>query len=105
MTLLLCLSSFVIGLAVKPLLSSFFKKHFGDFFEIKLKRFEIVFKIEFYNQPSIHHLGEEGILVKSDPVKIQIDAPDEEEALNILDGVIKQEIKSELLSIKEIQKI
>jgi len=104
MTFILCLSCFLIGLTIKPIVSKLLKKYLGDFFESKLKRFEIVFKIEFYNQPSLHHLGEEGILVKSEPTKIQIDAPDEEEALNILDGVIKQEVKSELVSIKEIQK-
>jgi uncharacterized protein YfcZ (UPF0381/DUF406 family) len=71
----------------------------------KYKRFEIIFKIELYTQPSLHHLGEEGSLVKSEPVKVQVDAENEDDALHILDGVIKQEVKAELLSIKEIPKL
>jgi uncharacterized protein YfcZ (UPF0381/DUF406 family) len=71
----------------------------------KYKRYEVVFKIEFYSQPSLHHLGEEGTLVKSEPVKVQVDAENEDDALNVLDGVIKQEIRAELLSIKEIPKL
>jgi hypothetical protein len=95
---------FIIGLILRPFISRLIKSQFGNFFLDKYKRFEIVFKIEFYSKPSIHHLGEEGMLVKSEPVKVQIDAENEDDALEILDGVIKQEIKAELVSIKEIQK-
>ncbi len=105
MTFLFSITFFIVGFFLRPLVSNWVKSYFNDYFESKYHRFEIEFKIEFYNQPSIHHLGQEGILVKSEPVKVQIDAPDEEEALNLLDGVIKQEVKAELLSIKEVPKL
>jgi hypothetical protein len=76
-----------------------------DWFDYKTKRYEIEFKIEFYSQPSIHHLGETGTLVKTDTIKAQIDAETEDEALTLVDLIVKQEVKSELISIKEIQKI
>lgn len=96
---------FIIGLLLRPILTKWLKKYFIELFENEYKRYEIVFKIELYTQPSLHHLGEEGTLVKSDPVRVQVDAEDEEEALMLLDTVIKQEVKAELVSIKEIPKL
>jgi hypothetical protein len=91
---------FVVGLILRPALSRSIKS-----MTAKIKRYEITFKIEFYSQPSIHHLGEEGVLVKTDSIKLQIDAEGEDEALTMLDGIIKQEIKAELLAMKEIPRI
>lgn len=96
---------FIIGLLLRPILTKWLKKYFIELFENEYKRYEVVFKIELYTQPSLHHLGEEGTLVKSDPVRVQVDAEDEEEALILLDTVIKQEVKAELISIKEIPKL
>lgn len=101
----LCILFLVIGIIIRPWITKFLKKPFLHFFEPVVKRYEIEFKIEFYSQPSIHHLGETGILVKTDPIKIQIDAENQDEALDLIDSVIKQEVKAELLAIKEIAKL
>lgn len=102
---ILVLIAFITGVLLRPLISRIAKKNFADWFDSKFKRYEIEFKIEFYSQPSIHHLGETGVLVKTDPIKVQVDAETEDEALTLVDLIVKQEIKSELLSIKEIPKI
>jgi hypothetical protein len=96
---------FITGLILRPAITRLFKKHFAGFFEVKSTRYEVLFKIEFYSQPSIHHLGEEGILVKTEPIKVQIDAESPDDALDVLDGIIKQEIRAELVEIKEIPKL
>jgi|ERR1035437_1042693 hypothetical protein len=101
-TLLLVIVFFTIGLIIRPILSKYIRKQFSDFLERKYKTYEIKFRIEFYNQPSVHHKGEKGSLVKSPPIQIQIKSPNEEEALNILESIIKQEVKGELVSIKEV---
>lgn len=102
---ILILLAFISGVLFRPMVSNFIKKNFSDWFEFKNNRYEIEFKIEFYSQPSIHHLGEVGTLVKTDPLKIQVDAKTEDEALSLVDLIVKQEVKSELLSIKEIPRI
>ncbi len=102
MAVILSLLFFIVGLFLRPVISKWIKKYF---LVKNTKRFEVVFRIEFYSQPSIHHVGEEGTLVKSEPIKVQVDALDADEALSILDGVVKQEVKSELVSIKEIPKL
>jgi hypothetical protein len=96
---------FIAGIILRPQIVKLLKKHFSQYFHKDIKRYEVQFKIEFYNQPSIHHLGEEGKLARSEAIKIQIDAESQDEALSILEGVIKQEVKAELLEIKEIPKI
>jgi hypothetical protein len=93
----------VIGIFLRPVIVKYFKKYLN--FQTNEKRFEIEFKIEFYSQPSIHHVGEQGMLVKTDPIKIQVDAKNADEALDMVDLVVKQEVKSELVSIKEINKL
>lgn len=103
-TFVIIFFSIVAGLLLRPLISKFVKKHL-NFFEEETKRFEIEFKIEFYSQPSIHHLGEQGILVKTDTIKAQVDATSEDEALTMVDEIVKQEVKSELVSIREIKKL
>jgi len=99
------IGAFVFGVILQPLIMKFIKKHFVHWLHSNLKRFEIEFRIEFYSQPSIHHLGEQGILVKTDPIKVQVDAETQDDALTIVDLIVKQEIKSELINIKEISKI
>ncbi len=105
MPVLLAITFFIVGIILRPKIILFLKKHFSQYFQQELKRYEVQFKIEFYNQPSIHHLGEEGKLSKSEAIKIQIDADSQDEALSILEDIIKQEVKSELLEIKEIPKL
>lgn len=105
MAFLFSLLFFITGLILRPVITRLFKKYFYSFFEVKSTRYEVLFKIEFYSQPSIHHLGEEGILVKTEPIKVQVDAESPDEALNTLDGIIKQEIRAELIDIKEIPKL
>lgn len=102
---ILILIAFIAGVLLRPLISRIAKKNFTDWFDSKYKRYEIEFKIEFYSQPSIHHLGETGMLVKTDPIKVQVDAKEEDEALTLVDLIVKQEVKSELISIKEIPRI
>lgn len=97
--------AFLLGIFFRPLIIKFFKNKLSFLFEEQTKRYEIEFKIEFYSQPSIHHLGETGILVKTEPIKVQVDADTEDEALSTVDQIVKQEVKSELLSIKEIPRI
>ena len=105
MTILFSILFFVLGIFLRPLFTKWIKKHFVNVYFAESKRYEIIFKVEFYNQPSIHHLGEEGILVKSEPIKIQVDADDEDDALDIVDTLVKQEVKAELMAIKEISKV
>ena len=99
------LSAFIAGMIFKPVVLWFIREYIFDYAASKNKRYEVKFKIEFYSQPSLHHLGEEGVLVKTEPIKAQVDAVDADEALNILDNIIKQEIKAELLELKEIPKL
>ena len=102
LTFFLILLFFVLGLMLRPRLSKYIRKQFADFFDNKHKNYEVEFRIEFYNQPSLHHIGEKGVLVKSPPIQIYVEAIDEEDALNILESIIRQEVKGELISIKEI---
>ena len=103
LTVIAIICSMVIGIFLRPVIVKYFKKYLN--FQTNEKRFEIEFKIEFYSQPSIHHVGEQGMLVKTDPIKIQVDAKNADEALDMVDLVVKQEVKSELVSIKEINKL
>lgn len=96
---------FIVGLILRPAILKLIKKNFSQFFTSKLKRYEITFRIEYYSHPSIHHLGEEGSLVKTEPIKVQVDAESQDEALSSLDEIVKQEIKSELVAIKEITRL
>lgn len=98
MTLLLILIFFTAGLYLRPFLSKKFKSIFAP----ELNRYEITFKMEFYSYPSIHHRGEKGVLTKSDPIKIQVDAENQEEALSAVESIVKQKTTTELVSIKEI---
>lgn len=97
------LLSLIVGALLRPAISKFLKKNF--IFGEENKRFEIEFRIEYYSQPSIYHPGEEGILVKTSPIKAQIDAADQEEALDVLSEIIRNEVKSELVYIREIPKV
>jgi hypothetical protein len=103
LTFCLTLLFFILGLMLRPRLSKYIKRQFADFFDNKHKNYEVEFRIEFYNQPSLHHKGEKGVLVKSPPIQIYVEAIDEEDALDILESIIRQEVKGELISIKEIQ--
>lgn len=67
----------------------------------KKKIFKIVFKLDYYQQPSLFSTGAKGSLVKSPPITVRIAANDEDEALHTLDGIIKQETKAELVNIRE----
>lgn len=96
---------FILGLILRPRLSKYIKKQFSSLFDEKTQYYQIDFKIEFYNQPSLHHKSEKGVLVKSPPIQIQVEAVDEEDALTILETIIRQEVKGELISIKEISKV
>ena len=97
---LISISTLILCLCLRPHLNNFINS-----VTAKIKRYEVTFKIEFYSQPSIHHLGEEGVLVKTDSIKLQVDAENQDEALTMLDGIIKQDIRAELLAIKEIPRL
>jgi hypothetical protein len=104
-TFIISILFFIVGLVLRPTIVKLIKNNFSQYFTSKLKRYEIIFKIEYYSHPSIHHLGGEGILVKTEPIKVQVDAESEDEALSSLDEIVKQEIKSELIAIKEINRL
>jgi len=103
LTVFLTVLFFALGLMLRPKISKYIKNNFEIYSKINV--YDIEFRIEFYNQPSLHHEGENGVLVKSPPIKIQIRSTDEEEALISLESIIRQEVKGELISIKEVPKV
>ncbi len=98
-TALVCLTA---GLLLRPKLVSFFKKRFSHSFAQNINRYEIEFQIQFYSQPSLHQVGANGKLLKLEPIKIKIDAKTEDEAIAIFADIAKHEIKTDLLSIKQL---
>lgn len=69
----------------------------------KKKVFKIVFRIDYYQQPSLFSAETKGSLVKSPPITVRIAANDRDDALHMLDDIIREETKSELVSIKELR--
>jgi len=87
----------LLGLFLIPkLMDKFFNNN-------KKKTFEIIFRIDYYQQPSLFGSDTKGQLVKSPPITVKIQASNETGALNILDNIIKEETKGELVEIKEIK--
>ena len=86
----------IIGYKVLPILiRKFFPKR-------NLKCFEVTFKIEYYQSPSLFNNDCEGNIIKSPPITIKIRATDSDQALHILEEVVREETKGELISINEI---
>jgi hypothetical protein len=95
--------AFLLGAAV--ILSGLFllPKMVDRYLTGKKKTFEIVFRIDYYQQPSLYNKDAKGQLIKSAPITVKIRAATEKDALNLLDDIIRDETKGELVRIKEIK--
>lgn len=96
------LISLVIGIIIRPKLATLINSKIVRTFSQKIHRFELEFQIQFYNKPTMHQVGTNGELVKLEPIKLNIDAKTEEEAISILAEIVKEEIKADLLSVKKV---
>lgn len=92
----------VLGLILRPKIVSLINKRLVNTFKQDLHRFEIEFQIQFYNQPSPPQVGANGNLTVLEPIKINVDAKNEEEAITLFAEIIKHEIKTDLISIKQV---
>ena len=66
------------------------------------KYFDITFKLVYFVEPSIYHHNTNAELIKTDNIKMKIKALDKNEALNMLEEIVHQEIKLELTEIKDL---
>ncbi|MDP2692725.1 MAG: hypothetical protein Q8O88_03755 [bacterium] len=73
------------------------------YFSGKKKVYEVVFRLDFFELPSLYSNNIKGQLIKSAPITVRIGATSEKEALHLLDDIIKEETKGELVRIKEIK--
>jgi len=92
----------ILGLILRPKIVSLLNKRLINTFKQDLHRFEIEFQIQFYNQPSQHQVGVNGNLTSLQPIKINVDAKNEEEAIDLFAEIIKHELKTDLISIKQV---
>ena len=103
MPFLYLLFAFLLGAAVclssLLLLPRLFDKWFRSG---KKKVFKVVFRLDYYQQPSLFTSETKGTLIKSPPIAVKIAAKDRDEALHVLDDLIKEETRAELVSIKEL---
>ena len=98
-TALICL---IAGLLLRPKLVALVNKRLVNTFGQNVYRYEVEFQIQFYSQPSTHQVGANGKLVKLEPIKINIYAKSEQEAIAIFSDIAKHEIRTDLLSIKQL---
>ncbi len=68
----------------------------------KNKYFEIQFRLLWLSQPSIFTADVNGDLIKTKPITIRIVAESEHDALIYLNELLLQEVKPDLIAIKEI---
>jgi hypothetical protein len=98
-TALLCL---IAGLLLRPKLVALINKRIVRTFSQDIHRYELEFQIQFYSQPSTHQVGANGKLTKLEPIKINIDARNEKEAIAIFADIAKHEIRTDLLSVTQV---
>lgn len=66
-----------------------------------LETYDIDFKLAFIVEPSIFSSSKEAKIIKTDKINIKIDAVSRDAALEILDEIIQEETKSELIRIEK----
>ncbi len=95
----------IIGIAVGILLyikvPIWIKKWFPKW-ERELKVYEIQFRISWLSQPSLFNVEVNGELIKTKPITVRIKAINEQSALLHLHELVIQEVKPDLITIKEI---
>jgi len=96
--------SFILGTVFTLLGLLFLPKVLDKYFSGNKKTFEIVFRLDFVEIPSLYNSNAKGQLIKSAPITVRIRANNEQNALFLLDDIIKEETKGELVRIKEIKK-
>lgn len=101
--LLQLIFAFLLGAALVLAGLLFIPKLMDRYFRSKKKTYEVMFRIDYYNPGSLFSPSK-GTLVKSPPITIMIQATSEQEALHLLDDIIKEETKGELVRIKEVKK-
>lgn len=101
--LLYLIFSFLLGAALTLSGLVFLPGLITRLFKSKKKVWEVVFRIDYYQQPSLYNSNAKGQLIKSQPITVRISAGSEQEALHLLDDIIKEETKGELVRIKEVK--
>lgn len=94
--------AFLLGAAIVLSALLFLPKLVDKYLTRKNKTYEITFKIDYYRPGSLYSPSK-GTLVKSPPITVNIKASGEHEALALLDDIIKEETKGELVRIREIK--
>lgn len=93
--------AFLLGAALVLSGLLFMPKLIDRYLTRKNKTYEVTFRIDYYNPGSMYSPSK-GTLVKSPPITVNIKASGEQDALHLLDDIIKEETKGELVRIKEI---
>lgn len=102
MELLHLLFAFLLGAAFVLAGLLFLPKLIDRHFKSEKKVYEVVFRTIYYQQPSMFSNIAKGTLIKSPVITVKIKAKNEQNALCMLDDIIKQETKGELVKIKDI---
>lgn len=95
----------VIGIILGLILYKKFPKCVRTWFPDLLPRsivYEIQFRISWLSQPSLFNEDINGELIKTKPITVRVEAINEEEALANLHELLLQEVKPDLITIKEI---
>lgn len=102
MNLLELVFSFLMGAAFVLAGLLLLPKMIDRYFKNGKKTFEICFRIDYYSPGSLYSPSK-GQLIKSQPITVMVRAVNEKDALHLLDDIIKEETKAELVRIKEIK--
>ncbi len=102
MPLLQLIFAFLLGAAVVLIGLIFLPKIVDRYFKSGKKTYEIVFRVDFYSPGSMFSPSK-GQLIKSQPITVMVRAVNEQDALHMLDDIIKEEVKAELVRIKEVK--
>lgn len=95
----------IIGIVLGLILYKKFPKWVRVWFPDLLPRtivYEIQFRISWLSQPSLFNEDINGELIKTKPITVRVEAINEEEALANLHELLLQEVKPDLITIKEI---
>ena len=100
--ILIIIFFFLLGAATVLVGLIFLPKLIDKYFKSGKKTYEIVFRVDFYSPGSMFSPSK-GQLIKSQPITVMVRAVNEQGALHLLDDIIKEEVKAELVRIKEIK--
>lgn len=95
--------AFITGALVVLSIFYLLPKVIDNFIKRRNRVFEIVFRVDYYQQPSLYNKDAKGRLIKSEPITVRIAALNEKEAIAMLDDIIKEKTKGELVRIREIK--